>query len=73
MPKCVVDVNYEKIDTLVATIKTGYTFDDDLLELLEESQLKSEIQLWKEKWKKVKNEGNYVLIIITRYQIFILL
>ncbi|CAI6358567.1 unnamed protein product [Macrosiphum euphorbiae] len=42
----------------LATIKTGYTFDDDLLK---ESQLKSEIQLWKEKWKKIKNDDGYVI------------
>lgn len=51
-------------------MKNGYKFDDDLLELLEESQLKSEIQLWKEKWKTIKNESNYVIIIY--YEIIIL-
>lgn len=70
IPKCIVDVNDEKIDSIVSIMKNGYKFDDDLLELLEESQLKSEIQLWKEKWKTIKNEGNYVIIIY--YEIIIL-
>ncbi|XP_022180061.1 zinc finger MYM-type protein 1-like [Myzus persicae] len=61
IPKFIVDVNYEKIDSIVSIMKNGYRFDDDLLELLEESQLKSEIQLWKEKWKSIKNEGGDVI------------
>lgn len=62
IPKFIVDVNDEKIDSIVSIMKNGYRFDDDLLELLEESQLKSEIQLWKEKWKSIKNEGNNNLL-----------
>jgi len=70
IPKCIVHVNDEKIDSIVSIMKNGYKFDDDLLELLEKSQLKSVIQLWKEKWKTIKNEGNYVIIIY--YEIIIL-
>ncbi|XP_060845536.1 52 kDa repressor of the inhibitor of the protein kinase-like [Rhopalosiphum padi] len=61
IPKFIVDVNDEKIDSIVSIMKNGYRFDDDLLELLEESQLKSEIQLLKEKWKSIKNEGGDVI------------
>ncbi|CAI6358564.1 unnamed protein product [Macrosiphum euphorbiae] len=61
IPKFIVDVNDENIDSIVSIMKNGYRFDDDLLELLEESQLKSEIQLWKEKWKTIKNEGGDVI------------
>jgi len=70
IPKFIVDVNDEKIDSIISIMKNGFKFDDDLLELLEESQLKSEIQLWKEKWKTIKNEGNYIMIIY--YEIIII-
>lgn len=56
------------IDTLVETIITTYKFDDGVSKLLKDTQLKSEIELLKEKWKKVKVEGNYIL---TFYKIII--
>ncbi|CAI6353472.1 unnamed protein product [Macrosiphum euphorbiae] len=37
---------------------THYKFDD---EALEESQLKSEIELWKEKWNRIKSKDGVVL------------
>lgn len=59
IPKYIVDTNDKMIDTLVEAIIT-YKFDDDsddILKPFEESQIKSEIELWKEKWKNVKTKG----------------
>lgn len=45
------------IDTVTEFIITRYKFDD---EALEKSQLKSEIELWKEKWNRIKSESNVI-------------
>lgn len=53
IPKHIINI----YDTVTETIITHYKFDD---ESLEESQLKSEIELGKEKWIRIKSEGNVI-------------
>lgn len=59
---------------MVETIITAYTFDDDISKPLEESQLKSEIELWKEKsknWRYFTHQYDYILTFY--YQIITLI
>jgi len=59
IPKRVIHIDDKMIiDTATETIITHYKFDD---EALEESQLKSEIELWKEKRNRIKSEGNVII------------
>lgn len=55
IPKHIIHIDDKMIDTITETIITHYKFDD---EALEESQLKNEIEMWKEKWNRIKSEGN---------------
>lgn len=55
IPKHIIHIDDKMIDTITETIITHYKFDD---EALEESQLKNEIEIWKEKWNRIKSEGN---------------
>lgn len=57
IPKHIIHIDDKMIDTITETIITQYKFDD---EALEESQLKSEIELWREKWNRIKSEGNVI-------------
>ncbi|CAI6354812.1 unnamed protein product [Macrosiphum euphorbiae] len=58
IPKHIIHIDDKMINTVTETIVTHYKFDD---EALEESQLKSEIELWKEKWNRIKSEDGVVL------------
>ena len=58
IPKHIIHIDDKMINTVTETIVTHYKFDD---EALEESQLKSEIELWKEKWNRIKSEGNVII------------
>jgi len=53
--KHIIYIDDKMIDTVTETIITHYKSDD---EALEESRLKTEIELWREKWYRIKNEGN---------------
>uniref|UniRef100_A0A2S2PXR7 Uncharacterized protein n=1 Tax=Sipha flava TaxID=143950 RepID=A0A2S2PXR7_9HEMI len=58
IPKHIIHIDDKMIHTVTETTITHYKFDDNALE---ESQLKSEIELWKEKWNRIKSEDGVVL------------
>lgn len=57
LPRYIIGTNSEDITKLIQTIRTYFAFDDTDFVDLEEMQLKTEVDLWKSKWIKVKNQG----------------
>jgi len=56
-PKNIIKTNNDDIVKVVDVIKKYYTFEDmDFIDL-EEINLKTEINLWKSKWIRIKDEG----------------
>lgn len=49
------DTNY--MNSLLKTIKDHFTFEDSN-NMIDELELKTELQLWKSRWIRKKNEGN---------------
>ncbi|XP_022183525.1 uncharacterized protein LOC111043049, partial [Myzus persicae] len=59
-PKNIIKTNNDDIVKVVDVIKKYYTFEDmDFIDL-EAMNLKTEINLWKSKWIRIKDEGGHV-------------